>query len=80
MVGLRKIILPQVALTLMVACTSSPRVQSDYDDDLDFGQYRSFGFSYNTEIEDPSTAGELKRHVSAAVMLELHAKESLNIQ
>ncbi len=69
-----RIILPLVALTLMVACTSNPRVQSDYNGDLDFGQYRSFDFSHNTEIEDFGIAGELKRHVSAAVMQELHAR------
>jgi hypothetical protein len=66
--------LPVVALTLMAACTSHPKVQSDYDGDRDFGQYRTFDFSSRTEIENPDLAGNLELYFSAAVMRELHAK------
>ncbi len=74
MIKLSRIMLPLVALTLMAACTSNPRVQSDYDGDLDFGQYSTFDFGSRTEIKDPDMAGDLELYFSAAVMQELHAK------
>ena len=74
MIKLSRITLPFVALTLMAACTSNPRVQSDYDGALDFGQYSTFDFGSRTEIKDPDLAGNLELYFSAAVMQELHAK------
>ena len=74
MVNLSRIMFPLVALTLMAACTSNPRVQSNNDGDLDFGQYSTFDFGSRTEIKDPDMAGNLELYFSAAVMQELHAK------
>jgi hypothetical protein len=74
MIGVSRILLPLVALLSLVACTTSPRVQSDYDDSLDFGQYRTFDFSSRTEIEKPDLTGNLELYFSAAVIQELRAK------
>ena len=63
-----------LAPALMVACTSNPRVQSDYDDNLDFSLYRTFDFSSRTEIEDPDLAGDLELYFSAVVMQQLQAR------
>ncbi len=71
MITLSRIVLPLVALALMAACTSNPRVQSGYDSDLDFGQYKTFDFSSRTEIEDPDLAGNLELYFSAAIMQKL---------
>ena len=69
-----RILLPLFALLSLVACTTSPRVQSNYDDSLDFGQYRTFDFSSRTEIEKPDLAGDLELYFSAAVIRELRAR------
>jgi len=57
MIELSRTVLPVAAIMSVVACTSYPRVQSDFDGDLDFGQYKTFDFSSRTEIEDPDLAG-----------------------
>ena len=69
-----RVLLPLVGLLSLVACTTSPRVQSDYDDSLDFTQYRTFDFSSRTEIEKPDLTGDLELYFSAAVIRELRAK------
>ena len=74
MIKLSRIMLPMVTITLMAACTSSPGVQSDYDGDLDFGQYQTFDFSSGTEIVGADLAGNLELYYSAAVMRELRAE------
>ncbi len=63
-----------ISLTLLTACTSNPRVQSDYDGALDSGQYITFDFENRAEIENPDLAGNLELYFSAAVMQELQAK------
>jgi hypothetical protein len=74
MIKLSRIILPLLALTSMAACTTNPRIQSDYDDERDFGQYKTFDFSSRTEIEAPGLAADLELYFTAAVMQELQAK------
>ena len=74
MITLSRTISPLVALTLMASCTTNPRIQSNYDNDLGFSQYKTFGFSSRTEIEDPDLAGDLELYFGAAVMQELRAK------
>lgn len=59
---------------LAVACSSNPRVQSDHVDGLDFGGYRTFGFSSRTEIQDPDLAGDLQLYFSACVIEQLQRR------
>ena len=42
-----------ISLALLTACTYNPRVQSDFDDSVDFSQYKTFNFASQTEILDP---------------------------
>lgn len=63
-----------ITFALLTACTSNPRVQSDFDESVGFSQYITFGFESRAEIEDPDLAGNLELYFSAAVMQELQAK------
>ena len=49
-----------ITFTLITACTSNPRVQSNYDDSLDFSVYETYNFSSRTEIVDPDVSGNLE--------------------
>ena len=55
-----------ISLALLTACTSSPRVQSDFDDSVDFSQYKTFNFGSQTEILDPDFHDLLLLTFSAA--------------
>lgn len=56
-----------ISLALLTACTSNPRVQSDFDDSVDFSQYETFNFGSQTEILDPDFHDLLLLTFSAAV-------------
>ena len=55
-----------ISLALLTACTSSPRVQSDFDDSADFSQYKTFNFGSQTEVLDPDFHDLLLLTFSAA--------------
>ena len=74
MIDFSKIVLPSVAITLMAACTSNPRIQSDYSDDLNFGEYKTFNFSDQVAMGVSDLASELETYVGAAVSRELNAR------
>ena len=56
-----------ISLALLTACTSNPRVQSDFDDSVDFNQYKTFNFGSQTEILDPDFPDFLLLTFSAVV-------------
>jgi len=56
-----------ITFALVAACTSNPRVQSDFDDSVDFSQYKTFNFGSQTEILDPDFHDLLLLTFSAAV-------------
>ena len=56
-----------ISFALLTACTSNPRVQSDFDDSVDFSQYKTFNFGTQTEILDPDFHDLLLLTFSAAV-------------
>jgi hypothetical protein len=66
--------LPLLALAVMAACTTNPRIQSDYDGELDFGQYKTFDFGNRAELDAPGLAGELELYFAATVMRVLKGK------
>ena len=74
MIELSKILLLPVTFTLIAACTSNPRVQSNYDDSLDFGLYETFSFASRTEIQDPDLSGILELYFSAGVERQLRSR------
>jgi hypothetical protein len=63
-----------INFTLIVACTSNPRVQSNRDDSLDFSVYETYNFGSRTEIENPDLSGTLELFFSAAVERQLLLK------
>ena len=74
MIELSKVLLLPITFTLIAACTSNPRVQSNYDDSLDFGVYETFGFASRTEIQDPDLSGILELYFSAGVEQQLRSR------
>jgi hypothetical protein len=42
------------AILLLAACASKPTIQTDYDQTIDFSQYRTFGFFKPMCIENPN--------------------------
>lgn len=63
----KKVFLLFFTFVLITACASNPRVQSNYDDSLDFSNYETYNFSSRTEIENPDLTGDLELYFSAAV-------------
>ena len=56
-----------ISLALLTACTSNPRVQSDFDDSVNFSQYKTFSFGSQTEVLDPDFHERLLLAFSAVV-------------
>jgi len=63
-----------INFTLIMACTSNPRVQSSRDDSLDFSVYETYNFGSRTEIENPDLSGTLELFFNAAVERQLLLK------
>lgn len=43
-----------VALMFLTACSSGPKIESDYDHTIDFSQYKTYGFFSPMGIENPN--------------------------
>ena len=63
-----------ISLALLTACTSNPRVQSDFDDSVDFSQYKTFNFASQTEILDPDFHDLLGLTFSAATEEQMRSR------
>ncbi|MEP7041975.1 MAG: DUF4136 domain-containing protein [Dokdonella sp.] len=61
-------------MALMAACTSGPRIRSDYDHSANFAAYRTFGFSspLGTDVDGYSTL--TTQRLKAATQRELEAR------
>jgi hypothetical protein len=59
------------ALLLMSACASDTRVQSNFDQSMDFSQYNTYNFHNKTEIENPEFDSVVGLTFSAAVEQQL---------
>ena len=72
MKGLFRVITTLVTFTLITACVSSTKIQSDYDHNIDFGQYKTYGYYSPMGIENPnysSLLGQMFRDAIDAQML-----------
>ncbi len=74
MTSLSKVLLPLAVLTLLAACTSNPRVQSNFHDSVDFGAYKTYDFRGHTEVENTDLSGTLEMYFTAAVAQQLLMK------
>lgn len=63
-----------IGVTLLTACTSNPRVQSNFDDSVDFSQYKTFNFGSQTEVLDPDFHELLGLTFSAAVEEQMRSR------
>ena len=63
-----------ISFALLTACTSNPRVQSDFDDSVDFSQYKTFNFGSQTEILDPDFHDLLGLTFSAAIEEQMRSR------
>ena len=63
---LRNIVL-LITFGLVTACASNARVQSDFEDSLDFSHYQSFNFRNPTAIENPDFPEFLRQSFISAI-------------
>lgn len=74
MTNLSKVLLPLAVLTLLAACSANPRVRSNFNDSVDFGAYKTYGFGSRTEAETTDLSGTLEMYFAAAVAQQLLMK------
>jgi hypothetical protein len=74
MIGTLKLYLVLSSFALLTGCASNARVQSSYDDSLDFSGYGTYNFSSRTEIKNPDLQGELELNFSAAVEQQMRIR------
>ena len=63
-----------ITFALITACASNPRVQSGFDDSVDFSQYKTFNFLSQTEIVDPDFHDILGLTFSAAIEQQMRSR------
>jgi hypothetical protein len=63
-----------ISFALLTACASNPRVQSDFDESVDFSQYKTFNFGSQTEILDPDFHDLLGLTFSAAIEEQMRSR------
>lgn len=73
MTRLIKVMLPVAACVWMTACSSTSRIHSDYQGELQLSQHKTYGFKSRTEFRDSDLTEQLELYVSAAVVQELRA-------
>lgn len=68
-------LLALVAFSLLAACASSgPRIQSDYDQNVDFSGYRTYGFFNPMSIEGPNYSTIYGSYFRDAIRAEMNAR------
>jgi hypothetical protein len=55
------------AATLITACASSTKIQSDYDHSIDFSQYKTYGYYSPMGIENPNYSSLLGQMFRSAI-------------
>jgi hypothetical protein len=55
------------AVTLITACASSTKIQSDYDHSIDFSQYKTYGYYSPMGIENPNYSSLLGQMFRSAI-------------
>lgn len=62
------------AVILLAACASGPKIKSDYDHTIDFGQYRTYGFFNPMGIENPNYSSIYGSVFRAAITREMESR------
>ena len=63
-----------VALAALVGCVSAPETRADYDQTVDFAQYRSFGFFDKVGTDEADYESLVTRQLKASTRRELEAR------
>lgn len=66
-----RVIMMLVAVSLLAACSSGPKIKTDYDHSIDFSQFKTYGYFSPMGIENPnysSILGQLFRDAIDAQM------------
>jgi hypothetical protein len=66
-----RVMMALITFTLMTACASSTKIQSDYDPSVDFSQFKTYGYYSPMGIENPnysSLLGQMFRDAIDAQM------------
>ncbi|MFT5140125.1 MAG: hypothetical protein ACI9H8_001575 [Lysobacterales bacterium] len=71
---IRNIFCLWACLLLLVACASGPEIQSDYDPEVDFSKYKTYGFFSPMSIEGDSYSTLWGRQFRASIGREMNAK------
>jgi len=60
-----------LVIALLAACTSSPKIQSDYDRSVDFSQYKTYGYYSPMGIENPNYSSLLGQMFRDAIDVQM---------
>lgn len=66
-----RVIMMLVAVSLLAACSSGPKIKTDYDHSIDFSQFKTYGYFSPMGIENPnysSILGQMFRDAIDAQM------------
>ena len=63
-----------VAFAALVGCVSAPETRADYDQTVDFAQYRSFGFFDKVGTDEADYESLVTRQLKASTRRELEAR------
>lgn len=60
-----------MVIAMLAACTSSPKIHSDYDRSIDFSQYRTYGYYSPMGIENPNYSSLLGQMFRDAIDVQM---------
>ena len=66
-----RVILVLITFALMTACASSTKIHSDYDQSVDFSQYKTYGYYSPMGIENPNYSSLLGQMFRDAIDVQM---------
>jgi hypothetical protein len=69
-----RVVLGIVALLLLAACATGPRVRTDFDPEADFARYRSYAFYQPLAMEEVGYTSYLTDRMKAGIRREMEAR------
>ena len=69
-----RMIMMLVTGTLLAACSSAPKIQTDYDHTIDFSQFKTYGYFSPMGIENPNYSSILGQMFRNAIDAEMQPR------
>jgi len=63
-----------IALVMLAACATGPRVRTDFDPEADFSRYRSYAFYQPLAMEESGYSSYMTDRIKAAIRREMDAR------